>query len=95
MLHRNKKVEKSWWVRPSSLLSFITSTNGVAVLIKKNLPFQTEELNSDPNGLVEKKLVNEVITLINIYAPDVNNVLVKGTSSRAITLNHLMVWHWY
>lgn len=86
MLHRNKKVEKSWWVKPSFLLSFITSTNGVAVVIKKNLPFQTEKLNSDPNGLVEKKLVNEVITLINIYASDINNVLVKGTSSIDITL---------
>lgn len=79
-------MEKSWGVRPSSLLSFITSANGVAVLIKKNLSFQPEELNSDPNGLVEKKLVNEVITLINIYAPDVNDVLVKGTSSIDITL---------
>lgn len=44
------------------------------------------ELNSDANGLVEKKLVNEVITLINIYAPDVNNVLLKGTNSIDITL---------
>lgn len=86
MLHRNKTLEKSWWVRSWSLLSFITSTNRVAVLIKKNSPFQTEELNSDPNGLVEKKLVNEVITLINIYAPDVNNVLLKGTNSTDITL---------
>lgn len=73
-------------MRPSSLLSFITSTNGVAVLIKKNLPFQTEELNSDPNSLVEKKLLNEVITLINVYAPDVNSGLVKGTTSTDITL---------
>lgn len=73
-------MEKSW-VRPLSLLSFITSANGVAVLIIKNLPFQTEELDSDPNGLVEKKLLNEVIILINIYAPNVNNVLLKGTSS--------------
>lgn len=73
-------------MKPSSLFSFITSTNGVAVLIKKNLPFQTEKLNSDPSGLVEKNLVNEVITLINIYAPDVNYVLVKGTSSIDITL---------
>lgn len=74
-------MEKSWWVRPLSLLSFITSANEVAVLIKKNLPFQTEELGSDPNGLVEKKLLNEVIILINIYAPNVNNVLLKGTGS--------------
>lgn len=74
-------MEKCWWVRPLSLLSFITSANGVAVLIKKNLPFQTEELDSDPNGLVEKKLLNEVISLINIYASNVNNVLLKGTSS--------------
>lgn len=82
MLHRKKKKkEKSWWVRPLSLLSVITSANEVAVLIKKNLPFQTEELDSDPNGLIEKKLLNEVITLINIYAPNVNNVLLKGTSS--------------
>lgn len=81
MLHRKKKKEKSWRVRPLSLLSVITSANEVAVLIKKNLPFQTEELDSDPNGLVEKKLLNEVITLINIYAPNVNNVLLKGTSS--------------
>lgn len=86
MLHRNKKVEKSRGVRPWSLLSFITSTNGVAVLIKKNSPFQTAELNSDPNGLVEKKLVNEAIALINIYAPDVNNVYLKETSSIDITL---------
>lgn len=77
---------KSWWVRPLSLLSFITSANGVAVLIKKNLPFQTEELVSDPNGLVEKKLLNEAITLINIYASDVNNVLLKRTTSMDIPL---------
>lgn len=56
------------------------------MLIKKNLPFQTEELNSDPNSLVEKKLLNEVITLINVYAPDVNSGLVKGTTSTDITL---------
>lgn len=77
---------KSWWVRPLSLLPFITSANGVAVLIKKNLPFQTEELVSDPNGLVEKKLLNEAITLINIYASDVNNVLLKRTTSMDIPL---------
>lgn len=81
---QKKKKEKSQWVRPLSLSSFITGANGVAVLIKKNLPFQTEELDSDPNGLVEKKLLNKVITLINIYAPNVNNVLLKGTSSTAI-----------
>lgn len=74
-------MEKSWWVRPLSLSLFITSANGVAVLIKKNLPFQTEEPDSDPNGPVEKKLLNEVITLINIYAPNVNNILLKETSS--------------
>lgn len=55
---QKEKIENSWWVRPLSLLSFITSANGVAVLIIKNLPFQTEELDSDPNGLVEKKLLN-------------------------------------
>lgn len=81
---QKQKMEKSGWVRPLSLLSFITSANGVAVLIKRNLPFQIEELDSDPNGLIEKKLLKEVITLINIYAPNVNNVPLKGTSSIVI-----------
>lgn len=47
--------ETKKWKNPGGWdldLSFIASTNGVAVLIKKNSPFQTEELNSDPNGLV-------------------------------------------
>lgn len=77
---------KSWWVRPLPLLSFITSANGVGVLIKKKLPFQTEELVSDPNGLVEKKLLNEAITLINIYASDVYNVFLEGTTGMDIRL---------
>lgn len=62
-----------------SFRSFTTCSNGVAVLIKKNLPFQRKELESNPNGLVKRKLLNEVITLINIYASNVNNVLLKRT----------------
>jgi exonuclease III len=57
--------------------SFNTSSRGVCILINKHFPFISEKVERDPGGrfiLVKGKVHSDDITLVNIYAPNYDDV---------------------
>ena len=57
--------------------SFSTSSRGVCILINKHFPFISEKVERDPGGrfiLVKGKIFSEVITLVNVYAPNYDDL---------------------
>lgn len=54
------------------LTSIHSARRGVAMLVKNNIPFQSEKTIVDKEGryiLIKGKIDNEVLTLINVYKP--------------------------
>ena len=73
--HLNKteheKLKKDW-VGQVYYASYNTRSRGVAILIRKTLPFVLENIQSDPNGcyvLIQGNLYGEKIVIMNVYAP--------------------------
>ena len=53
--------------------SFTSSSRGVCILINKLFPFIPEKVERDPGGrfiVVKEKVLSEAITLVNVYAPN-------------------------
>ena len=61
------------WVDQLYESNFTTKARGMAILIRKNIPFIMSSITNDPNGrfLIVAGTLNVVpTTLVNIYAPD-------------------------
>lgn len=55
---------------------FSAKARGVAILIKKNIPFQHISTKTDPNGrfiIVTGTILTAHVTLLNLYAPNFDN----------------------
>ena len=64
---------KSGWVGKVFHSSYTTNSRGVAILIRKNVPFMLEETKSDSNGrfiLVKGLLDQTEVVLLNSYCPN-------------------------
>lgn len=71
--HTTKGKLKVSWVDQQYEANFTTKARGVAILIRKNVPFIKSSTINDPNGrfLVVTGTLNSVpITLVNLYAPN-------------------------
>ena len=56
--------------------TFSSKARGVAILFRKNVPFQLSSLTSDPNGrylIVSGKINNIPITCVNVYGPNTDD----------------------
>ncbi len=63
---------KKEWVGQVYSASFSSRSRGVAILIRKQLPFVIETVQPDPNGcyvLIQGHLYGENIVILNVYAP--------------------------
>lgn len=62
--------------------SFTSSCRGVCTLINKHFPFIPEKVERDPGGrfiVVKGKVLSEAITLVNVYAPNHDDLNVFQT----------------
>lgn len=74
--HTAKGKLKVSWVDQLYEANFTTKARGVAILIRKNIPFIKSSIISDLNGrfLIVAGTLNSVpTTLVNIYAPNFDN----------------------
>lgn len=74
--HTSKGKLKVGWVDQLYEANFSTKARGVAILIRKNIPFIKSSVISDPNGrfvIVVGTLNSVPITLVNLYAPNFDN----------------------
>uniref|UniRef100_A0A8D0CV61 exodeoxyribonuclease III n=1 Tax=Sander lucioperca TaxID=283035 RepID=A0A8D0CV61_SANLU len=61
------------WVSQIYQSSFTSHARGVAILFRKNIPFQVTSVNNDPLGrylLVSGTINSFSLTLLNIYGPN-------------------------
>lgn len=67
---------KCSWIGQIFQSTFSAKARGVAILIKKNIPFQHISTKTDPNGrfiIVTGTILTVHVTLLNLYAPNFNN----------------------
>lgn len=75
-MQEHKKLRREWIGQVFSS-SFNSRARGVAVLINKNLPITIQETITDPLGqyvLIHCQIYSENWTLLNLYAPNYDNV---------------------
>ena len=78
--HTTKGKLKVSWVDQQYEANFTTKARGVAILIRKNVPFIKSSTINDPNGrfLVVTGTLNSVpITLVNLYGQTLTTVFQK------------------
>ncbi len=69
---------KSNWITQMYQSTFSTKARGVAILIRKNVPFVHQKTISDINGryiIVLGSINSKQITLVNLYAPNHDDLL--------------------
>lgn len=74
--HTSKGKLKVGWVDQLYEANFSTKARGVAILIRKNIPFIKSSVINDPNGrfvIVAGTLNSVPTTLVNLYAPNFDN----------------------
>ena len=93
-VHCTKDKEPLWsseWGFSAIFSNFSSTSSGVCILFNNNFQFEIMRQFSDPNGrfiIVDVKMENRIITLVNIYAPNNDNpAFFKNV------LNHLLSFH--
>lgn len=69
---------RSKWIGQIFHSNFGAKSRGTAILIKKTLPFIASKITPDSQGrfiIVTGKLNDNLITLVNVYAPNVDDEL--------------------
>lgn len=67
---------KARWIKDVYYSSFSAKARGAAILIKKGVPFIHNSTIADKDGryvIVSGELYNTSLTLVNLYAPNIDN----------------------
>ena len=78
-VHCTKEKEPLWsseWGSSAFFSSFSSASAGVCILFNNNFEFKVMRQFSDPEGrfiIIDIKIENKIITLVNIYAPNDDN----------------------
>ena len=78
-IHCTKEKEPLWsseWGSSAFFSSLSSASAGVCILFNNNFEFQVMRQFSDPEGrfiIIDIKIENKIITLVNIYAPNDDN----------------------
>lgn len=67
---------KCSWIGQIFQSAFSAKARGVAILIRKNIPFQHISTKTDPNGcfiIVTGTILTVHVTLLNLYVPNFDN----------------------
>ena len=93
-VHCTKDKEPLWsseWGFPAIFTNFSCTSSGVCILFNNNFQFEIMTQFADPNGrfiIVDVKMVNRIMTLVNICAPnDDNPAFFKNLLSHLLSFN--------
>lgn len=69
-IKQHEKLGRIWW---GHIFLAPSSSRDVCILLNKHFPFIPEKVERDPGGrftVVRGKVLSEVVTLVNVYAPN-------------------------